>query len=167
MVFEAACEAGGEQGRAAAGQLPYVRAVMETAISASVGHRNVVRALWHLSARALLARVRTSTAPQSHHAHAQVATYHYDIKRMDDQPDSGGLQVRVGAAEQRSRLWKHACGRAECARFASLVLQVVPGDDASLEVAPQAAVAAGVQAFKVFLVQVRPLFPSKIRSLIV
>ncbi len=86
--------AGAPGGAASKAQLKYVRAIMETAISASVGHRNVVRALASSFVCALLAGTRIFIAPQSHHAHAQVATYHYDIKRMDEQMDAtSGLQV--------------------------------------------------------------------------
>ncbi len=85
----------------------------------------------------------------------QVATYHHDIKRMDDSvmaSGQGGLQVCLccccvkqhGVLPRRLSLtvWM-ACTR----------VQII-GGDASM---PDAAPSTGMRAFKVFLIQVRQL----------
>ncbi len=88
----------------------------------------------------------------------QVATYHYDIKRVNDQASrtqsasgtGSSLQVRAGLPFLRSLSSWYG--------FALIILLhvhlQVKGPAASLEITHSSA-ASGIQAFKVFLVQVR------------
>ncbi len=168
MVFEAwedgADDHGGDGGGAAPSKthLRYVRAIMETAISASVGHRHVVRCSLHscLTCGAMTFQAgRWRAAKQS--VCEQVATYHYDIKRVNDQladgerpsGGAGSLQVRACPLLLSFTLPRPA--------FTLIILlphlhSQVKGPAASLEITHSSA-ASGIQAFKVFLVQVRPL----------
>ncbi len=83
--------------------------------------------------------------------HAQVATYHYDIKRMDDRLQTGGLQVCGWFADCS------ASGAGPQGLDAAYVCWQVTSSTGtlSLDVAPASKVVAAVQAYKVFLVQVR------------
>ncbi len=111
IVFEA-WEGGGEEEAGAArgpstagkARLRFVRAVMETAISASVGHRHVVRVGRARTRPGLLASphsVRKASPICKWTGQPrdvlQVATYCFDIKRVDDDVSSSkatqGLQV--------------------------------------------------------------------------
>ncbi len=115
FVFEAWEGGSNDTPAALAESKRMMRAVMETALSASLGHLHVVRAgargspHGHVdSGRPVTrgmedARVRAVThvpiQPRRPEQCPQVATYHYDIKRMDEQADAleGCLQVRRGA----------------------------------------------------------------------
>ncbi len=150
-------------GGASKARMQYVQAIMETAISASVGHRHVVRALQCTASqgkpeqRQQQVQVQNAVPPPDA---AQVATYHYDFKRMDDQVDksgSGGLQVCGVFAVGRCFLLR---APAVPLQWWSLGLctacaQVTNGPSIDTTAAADSSTVPEVQAFKVFLIQVR------------
>ncbi len=116
------------------------RAIMETAIAASVGHRHVVRCVVHVppfsplppsSLRLIVLCMRVIlSVVECGGPRAQVATYHYDIKRVED------LLSQEEEAEG-------GCGATGLTPQGFTLAAPPPLHD------------GGPQAFKVFLVQVR------------
>ncbi len=163
----------------------HAAAVMETAISASMGHRNVV-------SRSRQGRVRgaagaalwSSLQRRSSCAHAlreQVATYHYDIKRVGEHASDGsqggaGLQVcpDIKSCPSSVLLAPLACLKLQqdCPREARRDAMGTTGfawhrsrccreqvqffDDSSVQ-AGAGGTPPVVSTFKVFLIQVRRL----------
>ncbi len=158
MVFEAwegdEGVTGGDKAR-----MRYVRAIMETALSASLGHLHVVSGGGkHVMASCGLPPLDFTpclTLEPSATQSVQVATYHYDIKRMDDTAASttDGLQASLlrGKGSSRSLL----CFALTSPFPIPTPLQVTMADQALDQAQPSSSPAApSVKTFKVFLVQV-------------